>query len=165
MKCFESEKRVIFFVGTFHISFCLPYGLAFCESAKIGHWNCTGCVRLFRWWGHRVYRLFRCQNNESLSLEGYCVIFFKLMYFFSFLQVFLIEVYVSGKCTKLEKRYRAFHSLYKQVKDVLLLIFILKILMFLKYHNLLKFHISMATQQNAYVLTTITNILNYHLRF
>ncbi|KAG8187775.1 hypothetical protein JTE90_018774 [Oedothorax gibbosus] len=32
--------------------------------------------------------------------------------------VFLIEVYVSGKCTKLERRYRAFHSLYKQLKHL-----------------------------------------------
>ncbi|CAL1269540.1 unnamed protein product [Larinioides sclopetarius] len=33
--------------------------------------------------------------------------------------VFQIEVYSSGKCHKIERRYRAFHSLHKQLKHIL----------------------------------------------
>ncbi|KFM63732.1 Sorting nexin-24, partial [Stegodyphus mimosarum] len=33
--------------------------------------------------------------------------------------VFEIEVYASGKCHKVERRYRAFHSLHKQLKHII----------------------------------------------
>lgn len=33
--------------------------------------------------------------------------------------VFQIEVYSSGKCHKIERRYRAFHSLHKQLKHII----------------------------------------------
>ncbi|XP_067127895.1 sorting nexin-22-like isoform X2 [Centruroides vittatus] len=36
-----------------------------------------------------------------------------------FYHVFCIEVFVTGKCHKIERRYRAFHSMHKQLKKII----------------------------------------------